>query len=52
MLGLTLNNVSLANSVEFGQDATGDPNAVKVGGGSGFLYSESNCDKSKMSKGV
>jgi hypothetical protein len=26
--------------VEFGQDATGDPNAVKVGGGSGFLYSE------------
>jgi hypothetical protein len=39
-LGLILNNVSLANSVEFGQDATGDPNAVKVGGGSGFLYSE------------
>jgi hypothetical protein len=29
-----------AHSVEFGQDATGDPNAVKVGGGSGFLYSE------------
>lgn len=27
-------------SVEFGQDATGDPNAVKVGGASGFLYSE------------
>jgi hypothetical protein len=26
--------------VEFGQDATGDPNAVKVGGASGFLYSE------------
>jgi hypothetical protein len=38
--GLILNNVSLANSVEFGQDATGDPNAVKVGGASGFLYSE------------
>jgi hypothetical protein len=29
-----------AYSVEFGQDATGDPNAVKVGGASGFLYSE------------
>ena len=28
------------SAVEFGQDATGDPNAVKVGGGSGFLYSE------------
>jgi hypothetical protein len=40
VLGLVLNNVSLAQSVEFGQDATGDPNAVKVGGGSGFLYSE------------
>ena len=40
VLGLILNNFSLAHSVEFGQDATGDPNAVKVGGGSGFLYSE------------
>jgi hypothetical protein len=30
----------MAQSVEFGVDATGDPNAVKVGGGSGFLYSE------------
>jgi hypothetical protein len=40
VLGLILNNVSLAQSVEFGVDATGDPNAVKVGGGSGFLYSE------------
>ena len=40
VLGLVLNNVSLAQSVEFGVDATGDPNAVKVGGGSGFLYSE------------
>lgn len=35
-----MSNVSLAQSVEFGVDATGDPNAVKVGGGSGFLYSE------------
>jgi hypothetical protein len=40
VLGLLLNNISLAQSVEFGLDATGDPNAVKVGGGSGFLYSE------------
>jgi len=39
-LGLILNNVSLAQSVEFGVDATGDPNAVKVSGASGFLYSE------------
>ena len=39
-LGLLLSNLSLAQSVEFGEDATGDPNAVKVGGGSGFLYSE------------
>ena len=38
--GLILSNISLAQSVEFGVDATGDPNAVKVGGGSGFLYSE------------
>jgi hypothetical protein len=29
-----------ADGVEYGQDATGDPNAVKVRGGSGFLYSE------------
>ena len=40
VFGLVLSNLSLAQSVEFGQDATGDPNAVKVGGGSGFLYSE------------
>lgn len=40
VLGLVLSNLSLAQSVEFGVDATGDPNAVKVGGGSGFLYSE------------
>ena len=38
--GLILSNLSLAQSVEFGQDATGDPNAVKVSGASGFLYSE------------
>ena len=29
-----------ASAVEYGQDATGDSNAVKVGGASGFLYSE------------
>jgi hypothetical protein len=29
-----------SSAVEFGQDATGDSNAMKVGGGSGFLYSE------------
>ena len=40
MFGLILNSYSTAHSVEFGQDATGDPNAVKVRGGSGFLYSE------------
>ena len=39
-LALITSNISLAQSVEFGVDATGDPNAVKVGGGSGFLYSE------------
>ena len=39
-IGLMASNISLAQSVEFGVDATGDPNAVKVGGGSGFLYSE------------
>jgi hypothetical protein len=32
--------ITSSSAVEFGQDATGDPNAVKVGGGSGFLYSE------------
>jgi hypothetical protein len=46
ILGLTstllfsLIAVTSTSAVEFGQDATGDPNAVKVGGGSGFLYSE------------
>jgi hypothetical protein len=38
--GQILSSALPAHSVEFGQDATGDPNAVKVRGGSGFLYSE------------
>ena len=38
--GQILSGALSAHSVEFGQDATGDPNAVKVRGGSGFLYSE------------
>jgi len=39
--GQILNSVPLAHSVEFGQDATGDPNAVHIQGNtSGFLYSE------------
>jgi len=29
-----------SSAVEFGQDATGDPNVIKVGRSSGFLYSE------------
>lgn len=29
-----------ASAVEFGEVAIGDPNVVKVGGSSGFLYSE------------
>ena len=45
VLGICISLVTLhlsvpSSAVEFGQDATGDPNAVKVGGGSGFLYSE------------
>ena len=41
MFGLILNSVPLAHSVELGQDATGDPNAVHIQGNtSGFLYSE------------
>ena len=40
LFGQFLNSALPAHSVEFGQDASGDPNAVKVGGGSGFLYSE------------
>lgn len=39
-IGQFLSGALPAHSVEFGQDATGDPNAVKVGGGSGFLFSE------------
>lgn len=37
---LTLIATSSSSAVEFGQDAIGDPNAVKVGGASGFLYSD------------
>jgi len=37
---LSLVVVTPSSAVEFGKDATGDPNAVKVGGASGFLYSE------------
>lgn len=41
VFGLMLNNFSAAQSVEFGQDATGDSNAVHIqGNSSGFLYSE------------
>ena len=40
IFGQILSSALPAHSVEFGQDATGDPNAVKVRGGSGFLYSE------------
>ena len=40
IFGQILSAALPAHSVEFGQDATGDPNAVKVRGGSGFLYSE------------
>jgi hypothetical protein len=40
IFGQILSGAFPAHSVEFGQDATGDPNAVKVGGASGFLYSE------------
>jgi len=46
ILGLTstllfsLIAVTSTSAVEFGQDATGDPTAVKVRGASGFLYSE------------
>lgn len=37
---LTLLPSFSAYAVQYGQDATGDPNVVKVRGGSGFLYSE------------
>ena len=41
ILGQVFNPVLPAHSVEFGQDATGDPNAVHIQGNtSGFLYSE------------
>ena len=41
VVGQILTSTSPANSVEFGQDATGDPNAVHIQGNtSGFLYSE------------
>ena len=45
VLGICISLVTLqlsapSSAVEFGQDATGDPNAVKVGGASGFLYSD------------
>ena len=40
ILGQVLNNVSPAQSVQFGQDAIGDPNAIDVEGSSGFLYSD------------
>jgi hypothetical protein len=40
VFGLIVSSISLAHSVEFGQDATGDPNAIDVGGSSGFLYSD------------
>jgi hypothetical protein len=36
---LTISSVP-SYAVEFGQDATGDSNVMKVGGSSGFLYSE------------
>lgn len=41
ILGQVLNSVLPAHSVEFGKDATGDPNAIHIQGNtSGFLYSE------------
>jgi len=40
VLSLALLAPMSANGVEFGQDATGDPNAVWVMGASGFLYSD------------
>ena len=40
ILVLIVNNTSPSHSVEFGQDALGDPNAIDVGGSSGFLFSD------------
>ena len=38
--GLMLSTISQAYSVQFGQDALGDPNVIDVQGSSGFLYSD------------
>jgi hypothetical protein len=40
VLSLALLAPMSAQGVEYGQDATGDPNAVWVMGASGFLYSD------------
>ena len=40
ILSITLLTPVSADGVEFGQDATGDPNAVWIMGSSGFLYSD------------
>ena len=40
IFGQILSGALSAHSVEFGQDATGDPNAMDVQGPSGFLYSD------------
>ena len=32
--------ISPSHAVEFGEDATGDPNAIKIDGSSGFLFSD------------
>lgn len=40
ILSLTLLTPMSADGVEYGQDATGDPNAMWVMGASGFLYSD------------
>jgi hypothetical protein len=40
VLSLTLLAPMSADGVEYGQDATGDPNAVWIMGSSGFLYSD------------
>ena len=40
ILAISLLTPVSAEGVEYGQDATGDPNAVWVMGASGFLYSD------------
>ena len=40
IFGQILSGALPAHSVEFGQDATGDPNVIAVQGASGFLYSD------------